>query len=131
MALYTSRHIIKDADKLPNWLASTAFRRAMRIHRNRYTREKIAENSIVGDSPVTPDEHLTLIERRKILEEALEKLDERCRILLHTLFFALEDESYDKLAKKLRIPLNSLGPTRKRCLGKLKILLKDFDEIWY
>ncbi len=131
MALYTQRDTIKDADKLPNWLASTAFRRAMRIHRSRYTREKIAQNSTVGESPITPDMHLSLIERRKILKEAFEKLDERCSVLLHSLFFALEDKSYVKLAKKLRIPLNSLGPTRKRCLEKLRKLLKDYDEIWY
>ena len=76
MALYSSRDRIKDADKLPNWLASTAYRRAMRIHRNRYTREKAAQNNPVSESPITPDEHLSLIERRKILAQALERLDE-------------------------------------------------------
>ena len=131
LALYTSRNKIRDAGKLPNWLTSTAYRRAMRMHRSRYAHERAAQNIASQESPISPDEHLILIQRRAKLEQALEMLNERCRILLHALFFSPDPKTYDEISKKLRIPLNSLGPTRKRCLEKLRKILSDSEEIWY
>ena len=60
---------------------------------------------------------------------ALQRLDERCRQLL-SLLFADEDERlpYDQVAQQLGIPQGSIGPTRARCLGKLRELLQSRDR---
>ncbi len=127
MALYSSRFKIKEVEKIPNWLASTAYRRSMRILRKKISIEKIEKNSIESDPPITPYEHVIYLRRYEMLQKALDEMDERCAQLLKELFFSSEDVSYKEIAKKLKISMNSLGPTRKRCLEKLKKILAKYD----
>ena len=49
---------------------------------------------------------------------------------MQSLFTDTEERpSYQALADELGIPLNSLGPTRARCLAKLKRLLDSMGYI--
>ncbi len=63
------------------------------------------------------------LQEAQAMRVALQRLDERCRTLL-TLLFADEDERlpYDQLAQQLGMPPGSIGPTRGRCLDKLRRL---------
>ncbi|UCC43376.1 MAG: sigma-70 family RNA polymerase sigma factor [Candidatus Zixiibacteriota bacterium] len=127
LALYKSRHRIKDAARIPTWLASTSYRRAMRILRKKYSVRRAEQNVPDRAGPLTPDEHYTYLRRQATLKRAVESLDKRCRTLLTELFFSQEETRYKELAKKLRIPRNSLGPTRQRCLKKLKKILEEYE----
>ena len=55
-------------------------------------------------------------------------LSERCRTLLRVIAFA-DRPDYAELAKALGMPQGSIGPTRGRCLAKLRISLTQ-DPTW-
>jgi DNA-directed RNA polymerase specialized sigma24 family protein len=52
-------------------------------------------------------------------------LDERCRKLLTLLFYRPDPASYEEIATTLGIRVGGIGPTRARCLQKLRVLLGD------
>lgn len=58
----------------------------------------------------------------------IEALPERCRTLLRVIAFA-DRPDYAELAKGLGMPLGSIGPTRGRCLAKLRQALSN-DPAW-
>jgi len=51
----------------------------------------------------------------------MRRLDPRCRQLLELSAFKLH---YQEIAKLLDMPVGSIGPTRKRCLDRLRKLLR-------
>jgi len=52
------------------------------------------------------------------------KLVKRCRELLVAAFRA-DRPDYDQLAERLGMPRGSIGPTRGRCLNKLRTLIEE------
>ena len=62
-------------------------------------------------------------QRAFLLARGLESLDERCRRLLEALFWRDPPPSYQELAKEIGVPIGSLGPTRRRCVDKLRSAL--------
>ena len=65
---------------------------------------------------------------RQTLWRHIEQLSDRCRTLLRVIAFA-DRPDYAELAKSLGMPQGSIGPTRGRCLAKLRVLLAD-DPAW-
>ena len=60
----------------------------------------------------------------QMLWHAVSQLTERCQRLLRVVAF--EDRpDYARLARSLAMPIGSIGPTRQRCLAKLRALLAD------
>ncbi|PYS28217.1 MAG: hypothetical protein DMG11_13470 [Acidobacteria bacterium] len=57
------------------------------------------------------------------LEQALGRLPDRCRRLIELLYFTAEEPTYAEIAEEMGMPVASIGPTRARCLEKLKKLL--------
>jgi RNA polymerase sigma factor (sigma-70 family) len=80
------------------------------------------------DGPL-PDEEIIRIERTAQLEYAMEQLDDRCHRLLREIFLSHEHATYREIAERLGIPLNSLGPTRSRCLKRLRRILNDLNWV--
>ena len=62
-------------------------------------------------------------EAREELQAALQKLPEQCRRLL-ILLTSDERVSYARISAELDIPVGSIGPTRARCLNRLRRLLE-------
>ena len=58
----------------------------------------------------------------------VEKLPDRCRTLLRVIAFA-DRPDYPELARSLGMPIGSIGPTRGRCLAKLRASLSA-DARW-
>lgn len=127
MALYTGRHRVERPESLPAWLVSTTRRKAARLLRRQKTADRAHRQLSSNPTPLPPDETIMHWQRSAQLELALERLDDRCRNLMHAVFFAESGKSYREIARDLGIPLNSLGPTRSRCLKKLRKILDDFD----
>jgi RNA polymerase sigma factor (sigma-70 family) len=65
------------------------------------------------------------LEEQHMIRTALATLDERCRRLLTLLFYRPDTPPYDEIAETLGMPVDSLGPTRARCLQKLRRRLED------
>lgn len=65
------------------------------------------------------DEEMLLAERDAALREGLTQLPPRCRNLL-TLLIAQPPVPYAQISERLGIPVGAIGPTRARCLAKLR-----------
>jgi RNA polymerase sigma factor (sigma-70 family) len=120
---------LADDSRLGAWLATVARRNTWRkLERNR--REiasehlegaSLAENAVLlGKSDAESVEHWELTDW---LDTGLSQLSERCRNLLKALYFQPELASYAEVAEHFGMPLGSIGPTRARCLKRLKRVL--------
>jgi RNA polymerase sigma factor (sigma-70 family) len=79
----------------------------------------------VADPALQPDQTLEHLQQVWRVREGLQALDERCRTLLTLTFSDDEDRpGYDEVSRRLGMPVGSIGPTRQRCLDKLKRLLE-------
>lgn len=118
---------IRDANRLPGWLATTARRESLRLLRSR-TREVHADSflSSVRETAIElcPEAHALLSTRDHLLWRAFAALPERCQRLLGILVFA-PGISYARIAHTLGMKLGSVGPTRSRCLHALRRNLAD------
>lgn len=110
------------------WIATIARREAWRLRRRRAAEVgRTTGDEAAGERPAAgplPDEALARLERRAVLERALERLDDRCRELVRLLFFEEPPPAYAEAAERLGMPIGSLGPTRGRCLEKLRRILE-------
>jgi RNA polymerase sigma factor (sigma-70 family) len=115
---------IRDASGLASWLATTTRRECWALardsRRSRGFEEGEAENR-PDESPETA-ERLHLVECEHALALALEGLGEPCRTIIAALYVEDPTPSYEELARRLGRPIGSLGPTRQRCLARLRKL---------
>ncbi|MBP8298694.1 MAG: sigma-70 family RNA polymerase sigma factor [Burkholderiales bacterium] len=78
----------------------------------------------VADEALLPEEALDELQQLDGLRRALDRLDQRCRELLQLLFRDEDDKvPYEEVAQRLGVSVGSIGPTRSRCLGKLRGLV--------
>jgi RNA polymerase sigma factor (sigma-70 family) len=120
------RHLdrIRTPQALVSWLVTVARREALRVLGKRVREQPVtlAELEPVPDTAERADEVLVLDERRRVLWEAFRKLPERCRRLLQIVAY-VDRPDYDEVSVALGMPKGSIGPTRGRCLAKLRTLL--------
>ena len=121
---------IRQPDRLQAWLVTTARRKTLKAISSRAGVSLDDESgsslveTLVHPDPL-PDEVLLELERQQALRLAIAALDDRCRHLLEGLYCADEPATYDSLSGLLGIPVGSIGPTRARCLDKLRRLMAD------
>ncbi|MFQ5342075.1 MAG: RNA polymerase sigma factor [Anaerolineae bacterium] len=126
--------LLQSMDRLPDdvnlggWLTTVARRHTWRAFA-RLGRELPGEKEDVAES-ATLLGRLTSnpIDRWEILQaihEALNRLSKRCRQLLLALYFDPTGPTYAEVAAHLKMSVGSIGPTRARCLTKLKALLSE------
>jgi RNA polymerase sigma factor (sigma-70 family) len=130
--LFQKLNDIEEPERLQAWLVTTARRKTWRTiskapggpGSNLSADVSSDEAAAIRDEAPLPDEQLLILEEQHRIRTALSSLDERCRTLLHMLFYRSEPPSYATLAASLGIPEGSIGPTRARCLAKLLRILK-------
>lgn len=111
---------IREPERLAGWLATTARREALR-HIRLHGRELASDEADLFESPVDDPLEVALLteERDTALWRAFAQLSERCQTLLRLL--VSEDEpSYEAIGAALDMPIGAIGPTRMRCLEKLR-----------
>jgi RNA polymerase sigma factor (sigma-70 family) len=111
---------IHDPERLGAWLATTARRECLR-HIRLHGREQLSDETDVFEAPSEDPLEVALLteERDTALWNAFAKLSERCQTLLRLL--VSEDEpSYETIGAALDMPIGAIGPTRMRCLDKLR-----------
>jgi len=132
LKLYEKLSTLRDHDRISSWLITTTNRECWRVSaRNRrdspppsFEGEDEGERLDEIPSAAMPvDEQRETLERQQIVRETVESLPERCRDLLRMLFYQKDELSYADIARRMGIPVPSVGPTRARCLEKLKKLL--------
>jgi RNA polymerase sigma factor (sigma-70 family) len=114
---------IRDPAALPGWLATTTCRECGRILRAAHGPHAPA---CALDAENRPDEQADLLgqdllaaERRAALREAVARLPPDGQRLI-ALLIADPPVRYAEISAKLGIPVGSIGPTRRRCLDKLR-----------
>lgn len=125
---------IREPEKLPGWLATTACNEVRQILRRR-DRQHVSltdlrspggSGELVDTLSGDDGEHaryLVVAEQRAEVRAAFARLDENCREMITVLVLADPPLPYDEAAERLGRPIGSLGPSRRRCLDKLKSLL--------
>ncbi len=111
---------------LPAWLLVTARREAAAVRRRAARTARLAEADLAlqARERSEPVSRLHRIECEHALALAFERLDAGCRELLAALYLEEPRPSYETIAERLKRPVGSLGPTRARCLAKLRRIYK-------
>ena len=114
---------IRNPAALAGWLATTTRRECIKARRQERGSQAIRH---MLDAETIPDEHagtaeqeLLLTERHAALREAFSRLPPDCQRLIALL---AEDPPvpYAQISATLGIPVGSIGPSRGRCLDKLR-----------
>jgi len=122
---------LAENSRLGPWLVTVARRHTWRLlDRNRRVSASdflegahIAERAVLlGKSDADSIEHWELAEW---LDTGLSKIGESCRELLLALYFQPERSSYAEVAARLSMPVGSIGPSRARCLKRLRRVLDE------
>lgn len=116
---------LRDRRRFSSWLVTVTRRTC--LQRLRY--QKALHSLELGEEKAlalhTPEAAILLLEQQEIVHRSLAKLDVRCQSLVRALFFEAVSPSYEEIAKALQLPQGSIGPTRARCLEKLRHLLQE------
>ena len=113
---------LRDPDAGLAWLSVIARREAIRISQEEQRAYPLGDH----DPPVNdadPERHALEHLARDALRCALAKLPEREQKLLTFLFLDDGARNYASIAGELGMPIGSIGPTRQRCLRKMRALL--------
>ncbi|HSB11897.1 MAG TPA: sigma-70 family RNA polymerase sigma factor [Blastocatellia bacterium] len=133
LKLYQKLATIRDTERISSWLITTTSRECWRLSaRNRKggvpagsTDDESVEfvKEIPAIGPLA-DEQREALEQQQYLRQGVDSLPERCRQLITLLFYEKDELSYVDIARRIRMPVPSVGPTRARCLEKLRKLLE-------
>ncbi len=138
MRLLHSTGSIRDPQTVTKWLLTAARREAWRVtKRSRADTVRTAalfgqEGEELAAIPVQreqlPEELVFRDDRQRRLWEHVLELPQRCRELMRVIAFA-DRPDYALIAESLGMPVGSIGPTRGRCLAKLRQVLAS-DPQW-
>ena len=131
LALVRRADTISEPLAVLQWMVVTAKREAWRVAR---TQARVRPEDMEASRPGGPDS-LHSVEDEVVRDDVqnrlwhhISQLPERCRALLRVIAFA-DRPDYADLAKALDMPQGSIGPTRGRCLAKLRLSLTN-DPSW-
>lgn len=128
---------IDTPSRIGAWLSTVAKRESIRIIERR-TRERAlgerTQGEVLGDGSGTgvidggtadvaadDDRVHQLAADVEWVHQGLQQVSSRCREVLTTLYFS--GITYEEAATRLGMPIGSLGPTRGRCLDRLRAVL--------
>jgi RNA polymerase sigma factor (sigma-70 family) len=123
LRLVESFHTIRDLDRVGGWLVTTTRHEALRIARRRAGHELTDVVAEIPASDGDPVAEMLTEEDGRLLWEAVDTLPEPCRALLR-LIVMVPEAGYAQLSRHLGMPIGSIGPTRIRCLKRLRSLLE-------
>jgi len=129
MRLITHLDGIHDAGALTGWLVTTTKREAWRV-RAAGRKQLPADQDVFADLPDKgpgSEEQVIVEDQRRELWATIGMLSRRCQELLRIMAFAPRSD-YATVAAALGMRVGSIGPTRGRCLAKLRALLADGPE---
>jgi RNA polymerase sigma factor (sigma-70 family) len=118
-------HEVKDESKVSSWLITTTTRQCLHV-RSLKLREGSTEDEF--EEPADPSDNLEdvriMTEQQQTVRQAVDQLSDRCRMLIEMLYFDQQSLSYDEIGQLMGMPVSSIGPTRARCLDKLRTILR-------
>jgi len=113
---------LRNTDTLSSWLYITTKRQCWKISKKRKMEIEFQEKP---DEMIEADGENLVLQHQ--VKAGVDQLSEKCRNLIFALYYADPPFSYDQITEKLGIPFGSIGPTRARCLEKLRKILRGRD----
>ncbi|GAA4391016.1 sigma-70 family RNA polymerase sigma factor [Ornithinibacter aureus] len=114
---------IADPQSVLKWLITTTKRDAWsavaRGHRDEPSAYADVRDQESDATAPSPEEAILTDADVRLVWQHFSTLPERCRALLRVIAFA-EKPDYASVAQALGMPVGSIGPTRGRCLAKLR-----------
>jgi len=116
---------ILDPQAVSGWLTMCARREAWRVGKQHRLANPTEEEALEARLPVreSAEQTATADDEKARLWAAVGSLDDRCRHLLRIVAFD-DRPDYARIGEDLAMPVGSIGPTRQRCLAKLRALLE-------
>ena len=111
---------LRSVESLAGWIAAVARSQCGRIRRRRDLDRRIAP--VLEEKARRAGGTAADAEAFQGLAAGLDRLAARCRDLLRMLYW--EQEPYAAVTRRLGVPHGSIGPTRARCLAKLRSILE-------
>ena len=115
---------LEHPERVAAWLATTARNECLRNIATRRRLVLVGEEfglELIAGHEQPVDEALLAAERASTVREALKALPHHWQRLMELL---MAEQPYAVIADRLSLPVGSIGPTRGRCLDRLRVLLE-------
>jgi RNA polymerase sigma factor (sigma-70 family) len=129
MRLISHLNDIRTSSALTAWLVITTRRESWRVRaagRKQLPADQEWLTTLPDEAPGS-EEQAIVDDQRRTLWAAISQLSPRCQELLRIVAFVSRPD-YEAVAAELGIPRGSVGPTRGRCLAKLRASLASGPE---
>jgi RNA polymerase sigma factor (sigma-70 family) len=117
-------HEVRNFRKVASWLVTTSVRQCISL------KEAKTRDSGTEEEPEEPEDPTLNLEELRILAEelqamrdAIQELPTRCRSLITMMYLDRKEWTYGEIGVELNMSETSIGPTKLRCLDKLRVLL--------
>ncbi|MDH3499421.1 MAG: sigma-70 family RNA polymerase sigma factor [Acidimicrobiia bacterium] len=118
---------IRDPESLPSWLATTTRNEAIRtLNRMKRQTPSAFEYDVEDVATLPVDDALLSSEERVRVARAFEALSDECQQLMR-LLTADPPLDYETISQMIGRPIGSIGPTRGRCIKRLRQLMDAGD----
>jgi RNA polymerase sigma factor (sigma-70 family) len=127
LKLFENLHRIRDAQAVGAWLAITARRESLRmLHRRRHEvvtaeHENLRHADAICEGPWSPEHAALASERSRTVRQALQHFSPQLQRFLGMLMLE-PPPTYKEIAEATGMPVGSIGPTRARCLRRLRVI---------
>lgn len=117
---------LREPEALPGWLITITRREAYRVCSSAWAARVTASVDdqpwLLPEGPIDagPEDRVLEAERRAVLREAFASLPDNCQHLISMLYGREAGVSYAQISERLGMPVGGIGPTRSRCLQKLR-----------
>jgi len=126
-ALVSGLPRLREPRTLVRWLSSTSQRiaRATALRRRREQALSAGDPAelAIPAAQAAIESNLERLEEQALVRLAMETLAPRCRRLLEALYYEDPAPAYADIARRLGVPMGSIGPTRARCFERLRAAL--------
>ncbi len=125
LTLVRRHESINDPLAVSGWLTMCARREAWRVGKQHRRADATEAEALEPHLPVheSAEHTAAAVDENHRLWTAVRTLNERCQRLLRIVAFE-ERPDYARIAEDLAMPIGSIGPTRQRCLAKLRAVLE-------
>lgn len=129
LALVRNAGSITDPQAVLQWLIVCTRREAWRVVKriDRSEPRELEPDEAVSPVHELPEEQVLRSDSDSRLWQHIAQLPQRCQALLRVIAFA-DRPDYAAVARSLGMPVGSIGPTRGRCLAKLRQQLSTDPE---
>lgn len=137
LSIYQNLHTLRDTDRLVAWIIRIAYYQGVDRVRARIRARETAIGDLAPEDlhhrrdadvdSIPPDDLQIRLERAQRARETMTLLPEKCRHLFHQLFYEDPTPEYSEISRRVGIPIGSIGPTRARCLEKMRRLWEQRD----